>query len=150
MMDYREMMMKKKIKGTVIVIALLHLLILCACDSEKKEQYYSEKNNYVNATGIVTHIKYNESEDMLYLGFSDLKPTFDDDTFKIVGDNLSIVQANGIDEKIAIGTEMEFVTAPKYYGDGYVMPIVAITVDGEQLLEFEEGYVNFLKWLEVR
>lgn len=39
-------------------------------------------------------------------------------------------------------------TAPRYFGDGYVMPIVAISVDGEQLLDYEEGYANFMEWLE--
>lgn len=60
------------------------------------------------------------------------------------------MQKNNIDEQIKIGDTIQFVTAPKYFGDGYVMPIVAISVDGEVLLEFEEGYANFLKWLEIK
>ena len=39
-------------------------------------------------------------------------------------------------------------TAPKCFGDGYVMPIVAVSVDGEVLLEFEEGFENFLEHLK--
>ncbi|HIV47949.1 MAG TPA: hypothetical protein H9749_09110, partial [Candidatus Acutalibacter stercorigallinarum] len=68
--------------------------------------------------------------------------------FKIVGDNVQIVLENGISEKIKLGDTVEFVTAPRYFGDGYVMPIVAISVDGEQLLDYEEGYANFMEWLE--
>lgn len=140
-------MMKKKTIRVAIIIFLMCLFVLSTCCSEDEEQYYSEKENYINVTGTIAHIKYNEDGDALYLGFSDLTPTCDDDTFKIVGENLTIVQANGIDEKLSIGNKIEFVTAPRYFGDGYVMPIVSITISGEELLTFEEGYTNFLEWL---
>ena len=42
---------------------------------------------------------------------------------------------------------VSFMTAPRYFGDGYIMPIVEISVDGEELLSFEEGYENLLEWL---
>ena len=73
---------------------------------------------------------------------------FDDNSFKIVGENLLIVRQNGIDEKLEIGDQVTFVTAPRYFGDGYVMPIVEITVNEEELLSFEDGFANFLKWLD--
>lgn len=77
----------------------------------KMKEYYSEKSNYVNATGIVTFISYDEDKSALYIGFSDLSPQFDDSCFKIVGDNLSIVQQNGIDQRIEIGDQVDFITA---------------------------------------
>ena len=113
-------------------------------------EYYRQKDNFVTATGTIRHIAYNDDSSALYLGFTDLSPTFDDNSFKIVGNNLPIVQKNNIDEKIKIGDKIEFITAPEYFGDGYVMPIVAVSVNGEELLEFEEGYANFLKWLEEK
>ena len=143
--------MKKTNSNKVfMVLLLLNILVLSACYSAKEKKYYAQKDNYINATGTVIHIAYSKDHTELYLGFSELTPTFDDIDFKIVGDNLSIVQKNNIDEKIKTGDKIEFITAPKYFGDGYVMPIVAISVDGEVLLEFEEGYANFLKWLEVK
>lgn len=141
-------LLKKRVY--MIVVIMLLLMILPACNSRKEERYYSQKENYITVTGTVVHIKYNENRDVLYLGFSDLSPICDDDTFKIVGNNVSIVQENGIDEKISVGSQMEFITAPKYFGDGYVMPIVAVAVDGEVLLEFEDGYSNFMDWFEVQ
>ena len=65
----------------------------------------------------------------------------------IVGENLEIVKANRIDDKLKIGEQITFITAPKYFGDGYVMPIVAISISGENMLDFEEGYKNLLDWL---
>jgi hypothetical protein len=109
-------------------------------------EYYSDKDNYVVATGVVKHIKYYNGA--LYLGFSNLEPHMSDNSFKSVGENLVTVQTNGIDNKLKMGDHIEFVTAPEYFGDGYVMPIVEITVNGEKLLDFEEGFVNLHKWLE--
>ena len=143
--------MKNHILKSVIILALLlSLLFLSACYSTREKKYYSERENYVDATGTITHIAYNEANDVLYLGFSELNPKFDDTSFKIVGKNLSIVQENGIDDKIAIGDTLEFISAPRYFGDGYVMPIVEVSVNGEELLEFEEGYSNLLEWLGAK
>lgn len=143
--------MRKKsfdLKKTILAVSLMCLLFLStSCTSRKMQYYYSQKSNYVDATGVVSHISYNEDKSALYLGFSDLSPQFDDNSFKIVGDNLQIVQQNGIDKKIEIGDHIRFITAARYFGDGYMMPIVGITVDGEELLSFDDGFVNFLKWL---
>lgn len=137
--------MKRSISIMVIIILLFSLT---SCYNQQELEYYSNADNYVTATGEVIHIEYSEDGNSLYLAFSELSPSFDDINFKIVGKNLKIVQANGIDKKLSIGEEVSFITAPEYFGDGYVMPIVAITVDAEVLLEFEQGYENFLVWLE--
>ena len=124
------------------------MLLFCSCGSNEKKIYYSQKENYINVTGTVSSIKYNDDSSILYIGFEELSPTLDDTCLKIVGENLDIVKANKIDEKLKIGEQTTFVTAPKYFGDGYVMPIVAISINGETLLEFEEGYKNLLAWLD--
>ena len=74
-------------KSIVFVLALCLSFLLSSCFgyTMKEKMYYSQKDNYVNATGIITHI--NEGTSALYLGFSDLSPQFDDNSFKIVGDN---------------------------------------------------------------
>ncbi len=131
-----------------LCIAFGALLCLSSCDTADMLNYYSDENNYINASGIVDYINYNDDASILYLGFYDLTPDFDDNCFKIVGENVRIAKERGIDEKINLGDKIEFVTAPKYFGDGYVMPIVAITVNGELLVEYSEGLANFLEWLK--
>ena len=126
------------------------ILVPCcmSCYSYRKIAYYSQRDNYVIATGILVFIKYNDDNTGLYLGFSDLQPKFSDNAFKIVGDNLQVVQRKGIDEKLKLGDTVSFTSAPAYFGDGYVMPIVQISLNGEELLSFEEGYQNLLDWLK--
>lgn len=130
-----------------IVLTCIMLVFLCSCSSSQKIKYYSQKENYISVTGTVSNIKYNEDTTALYIDLSELSPVLDDTCFKIVGENLEIVKANKIDDKLKTGEQITFITAPKYFGDGYVMPIVAITIDGENLLNFEEGYKNLLDWL---
>ena len=132
----------------LLPIILLLSISLTSCYTIRERMYYSEKDNYINVTGTVNYIVYNDDHTALYFEFSDLNPEFGDNCFKIVGKNLMIVQENGIDKKIELGDEIQFITAPRYFGDGYVMPIVGISVDGETLLDFEQGYDNFLEWLK--
>ena len=138
--------MKKRIKNIIIISIFVMLCVsLCSCQSMRK--YYLQKENYISVTGTVASIKYDVDATTLYVSFSKLSPTLDDIGFEIVGENLNIVQARGIDKKLKIGEQITFITAPKYFGDGYIMPIVSITINGETLLEFEDGYENFMAYL---
>ncbi len=132
---------------SITVAMCVMIASLCCCGLHRERKYYSQKENYISVTGTISSIKYNDDATALYLDFSELTPTLDDTCFKIIGDNLQIVQSNKIDTKLEIGTQISFITAPRYFGDGYVMPIVAISVDGESLLDFEEGYENLIDWL---
>lgn len=136
--------------STVFVAVCIVSVFLCSCGSAAKIQYYSQKENYIDVVGTVSSIQYTADLSGLYIEFSELSPTLDDVCFKIVGKNLQIVQANGIDDKIKVGDQVQFTTAPKYFGNGYVMPIVAIAFNGESLLDFAEGYENLLDWLSVK
>ena len=48
-------------------------------------------------------------------------------------------------EKIEPNSVVEFTSAPAFFGNGYLMPIVQLSVNGEILLSFEEGYANLLE-----
>jgi len=143
-------MNRKKVKVICLTTMLCFFILFTSCTSTNRIDYYSKRDNYITATGMVRYISYSEDNLALYLDFEELTPTFDDTCFKIVGKNLSIVQGNGINDKVKEGIQIEFITAPRYFGDGYVMPIVAISVEGESLLEFEEGFTNLLIWLKEK
>lgn len=149
-------------------IIFMVLTSFCSCSKYREIEYFSQKENYINAEGTVTHFKYSDRYNAWYLGFSDVVLNgavvpdeqtldeesvadvtwfFDNSTFKIIGEDFEIVQANKIGKKIKLGDRVEFASAPGWFGDGYVLPIVAISINGESLLDFEEGYENFLDWL---
>lgn len=142
-------------KRAVLAIFLLCLLaFFTSCTARKMKDYYSEKDNYITATGTVSHIAYSDEKDILYYGFSDV--TYQSNStyhfeyygFKIVGENFRIVHEKNIDEKVKMGDKITFIAAPRYFYDGYSIPIVAISIGDECILEFNEGVDNLLQWID--
>ena len=143
-------MMKRRAKHLLVVFfILIVLLTLVSCDTKEMIEYYAEKNNYVTITGTVSYVKLSEDSSALYLAFDDMSRQLSDNCFKVIGDNLIILQDSLGDETIQPGDQLEFITAPRYFGDGYVMPIVSIQKDGTELLSFEDGFNNLLAWLAL-
>lgn len=142
--------MKRTAKYLCIVIIIsLAFLMLVSCDRKEMIEYYAEKDNYVTITGTVSHVKLSEDSSALYLAFDDMSKQLSDNNFKVIGDNLIIVQDRLGDGTIQPGDKLVFITAPRYFGDGYVMPIVSIKKDGVELLSFEDGVNNLLAWLDT-
>ena len=144
------MKINKWLRLSVIVLLLGVLFQLSSCYNAENRKYYADKNNYVAATGTVSYIRYDTSPTTwVCIAFDDLEPNvFSENCFKLIGDNADITLKRGIKEKLKEGDHIEFISAPQYFGDGYIMPIVAITVNGEELLTFEEGYAGLLKFLK--
>ena len=141
--------MKKPLHNSVLILLVLCVLMnLCSCHNISRKEYYENVENYVAISGIIIYMNYNDDHTALYIAFSDMDPKVDDNNFKIVGGNVEIIKENRFDELVKIGDKATFVTAPHYYGDGYVMPLVSIEVNGVTYLEFETGFENFLTWLK--
>ena len=141
--------MKSFLKKTLVLIAsFVMIAYLSSCDYAEKKEYYRQKENYVEATGTLVHFTYNYERTRIFLGFSDTQPAFDDYTFKIVGKSVQYVTDAGIEDKLEIGARVTFIVAPKYFGDGYAMPIVAISVGDKLLLDFDTGYTHLMEWFD--
>ena len=69
-------------------------------------------------------------------------PKLDGNLFVLDGSNLIIVQNNGIDSLLQVGDEIELITAPKYFWDGYEYPIDALESNGIVFLDFATGFNN--------
>ncbi len=131
-----------------LVILILLLITTSSCTkANDKFDYYSNEENYIEVTGTIDHVVFDDENQTLYLEFSNLSKSLDDNCFKIVGDNYSIIVEN-FKEHIKVGESATFVTAPKYFGDGYVMPIVSFSLNDTCLLEYENGILNFLAYLK--
>lgn len=146
-------------KRPIFVIILVSLAILLLFGAviymvflsepvRPRVEYYSEDSNYITATGTVTHLGWADDQSYVYLAFEDIPEEYSDVSFVIEGENLRIVLENGFAEKVRLGTQVEYVSAPRYFWDGYAMPIVELTVDGEILLTFDEGKVNLLELIQ--
>lgn len=139
-----------KYRNKILLFLMICLLVLgstsCAYTKKRKINYYSNEQNYIEITGTIEHVVFDDERKSLCLEFSNLSQKTDDVCFKVVGDSYAIVV--DCKEYIQIGKTATFVTAPKYFGDGYVMPIVSLTIDGHDILKYGDGFPNLLDWLK--
>ena len=130
-----------------MISLLLCVVFLAAGCAPVEKQYYENRSNYVTVTGTVSHIAYDEEEAALYIGIEECPEGFSDTTFKLAGDGLTIARERGIDVLLKVGSEITFTAAPRYFGDGYVVPLAALSVEDQCLLDFEQGYNGLMNWL---
>ena len=137
--------MKKSVK--LICLFFVFLFTISCCYPAKRIAYYTNKKNYITTKGTITSITFNDNNDMLFLSVDNMNQRYSDNYFKIIPENLTIAKCNGIESKIHIGDTIVFISAQRYFGDGYIMPILALSIDKDTFLTFEEGYSNYIKWL---
>lgn len=140
----KEYMNKKIYKSITLVLLLAMLVSITGCFRYREKIYYSDKENFISATGTVTHMKSNDKAKKFFIAFSDLSARFEDNNFYISYEDLQLIR-DDIWNLVHIGDSIEFVSAPKVFGDGYTLPIVSLTVNGEVLLDFETGWKNLMK-----
>lgn len=131
----------------MIVVTLCIMILFAGCMPVDK-QYYAEQSHYVTVAGTVCHIMYDEGQSALYFDLEKCPEGFSDVSFKLVGQGFLIARENGIVEALNLGDEVTFICAPRYFGDGYVVPITAISVGGKCFLDFDQGYDGLMNWLE--
>lgn len=49
--------------------------------------------------------------------------------------------------ELSVGDQIEFITAPFHFYDGYHLPIVGLKKGDDTLLTFEDGKQNLLYWM---
>ena len=129
----------------LIAICFVMVYSLLGCYRQRERKYYSDKSNYITCEAVVKNIFLSEDKATVYLWLNPMLDVYSDTTFKIVGKSAEVFINNGGFQIIAQGDTIEFTSAPRYFGDGYVMPIVAVYCDGCILLDFESGYNNLME-----
>ena len=147
--------MKKRIISVLILIGTCIISIgLSACDSacaafhtwfnaplrNKMIEYYSNDSNYINLDGVIVSIDTSvwgidiTTEDS---GITAEGPV----TFYVMIDPYAL-------DEMEVGDEISFVTAPMYFYNGHISPIVAVEKDGKTYVSFEDGKERYLQWIE--
>ena len=131
-------------KNKFIVMMIIFIFIIFGCQPSNKKlansmlEKYCDDNNYVKVSGIVMQYDGNE----MLVECNDL--------------NKYISYENGITEfyvysnetlDIDVGNEIEFITVPYHFYNGHKLPIVAININENILLSFEDGKENLIEWV---
>lgn len=146
--------MYKKLVSFLTILSISFLFCSCGIlTSIEKEQliwHYSDKNNFIECTGEVTHVNFS-NQNGLFLEIEGIKPDiFSDTSFEIRGYNIDIVKSNNICDEICVGDVITFVSDPEYFGDGYIMPIVGLSKGNKVYLDFDVGYDKYMSYLRKR
>ena len=125
-----------------IVLSVAFLLQSCVVSQVQRAQYLADQSNYSTINGIVAKISYSDDKSQLFISLDGINLKLDGNCFVLDGNNLNIVQNNGIDSMLHVGDEIELITAPKYFWDGYEYPIAALESNGIVFLDFATGFNN--------
>ena len=143
-------MRKKTAIAILIAMILLFLipitiyLILASQKYIQKQMidYYSNDDNYTYLSGEVVKLK----EDIIYVNIitenSDFKMYVTNDLDFILYAN------NNLYDIIFVGDIVTFCSAPEYFYDSYILPIVYLEKEETVYLTFEEGKNNLLNWID--
>ena len=111
-------------------------------------KYYKQKENYIMCTGIIKEVSCTEDSTKLCIEIENIGPDeFQNNKFYICGKGKDIVESNGINQDLKTGDKIKFMSAPRFYGDEYVVPIVYLEKEGEVYLTFNDGYNAFIEIL---
>lgn len=131
-------------EGICFCLIIFIIITFNGCYKVREKKYYEDKANYITEEAVVDNIIYNEERRYIVLWLSEIDESYQRSEFIIEKENAQTVIGNGIFEKIEIGDNIIFTSAPRHFGDGYFMPIVSLSIGEEEILSFEEGYENLL------
>lgn len=128
------------------LFSLIILLLCCSsCSTAPQEkQHYLDLSNFSSFTAEIRDFSYDANSYTAHMAF-ELRPDgYYINEFVLEGRNLSIARANGLLEKVSVGDIVTVTSAACVFYNGDSMPVVALTVNGESLLDFDEGYANLI------
>lgn len=145
----------KKLFFSMICVFLCSMLSACsiweAGYENREREYYSDKNNFVTVEAECVEICTNEwspgqyfinVKDMVYQETESCK--FVSRSFVVNEENSKILSDAIVERRLVSGTTIVFKSAPRYFGDGYIYPMVSLEIDGEVILDFDVGYRNLM------
>ncbi len=142
--------MKRHIISCFAILICL-IISLSSCDFSKPlrtkmQSYYSDDTNFVTLEGIVA----SKSDDGRKLGIK--ITTENHEIMRPISDDIYEFYIFFENEEAWVEIELNdtvtFTTAPMYFYNGHILPIVFLAKDGEVYLELEDGKAQLLTWVE--
>lgn len=101
---------------------------------------YSDNQNYVTLSGVI--IEYSGND--IIIECEELKTyiTYEDEIC-----NYYIYSEETLD--LNVGDIIEFVTVPFHFYNGHKLPIVELKINGNTLLDFDDGKDNLIYWVNT-
>lgn len=133
----------------IVLIAInsfiLFILLLLGSGTLATPDYYYNKRFFEKIECVVEDFYIDEERLTVGLVLDHNNMNFDK-YFIIQAKNYEILEDKGFLELLDKGLEIEIVSAPGYFGDGWNYPIVEIKIDNVTYLDFTVGFENNLEY----
>lgn len=137
--------MKRRIIALSFLLLWISIFVsVSGCYASREKAYYSNKANFITEEATVENIIYIQESNKIVLWLTDIDPSYQAKEFMISGNNASEAIENEIMSKVKIGDTIIFTSAPHYFGNGYFMPIIGISIENTEILNMETGYQNLM------
>lgn len=141
-------------RKALCIMVILSIAFLCACDfnaplRNKMVDYYSKTENYSALKGKIASIKINSDAQEISIEIDILTPGHNFPlNSKTNHCEFVIVNYTEEEKSISVGDEIEFTSAPMYFYNGHVLPVVSLKVGDKEITTFGEGQVRYLSWIK--
>ena len=130
-------------KKLVVIVLLLFIAILSSCKVsphtiKKMIEKYSDDQNYIALSGEV--MEFDDSEVSIKC----------EEIRTYIPYQSPICSYHIFSEEILnlnVGDDIDFVTVPEHFFDGHHLPIVEVKMNGDTLLNINDGKANLMKWV---
>lgn len=149
----KQVLSSKVFKRALLYISLCFILTFSACGIYeqsyvvREKNYYKEKRNFVTVEAVFKGTEDNSRVNYLIIWTEKGQTTeiFSEWRFKFTeASSLRLKNASFLEEVVP-GDTITFIAAPKYFGDGYLVPIVGISANGKTYLDFETGWRDLME-----
>lgn len=140
-------------KTVALLLCTISILLFCGCNfnaplKNKMLDYYTQDSNYVQVTGIIKTVEYHKETDELHIGIELLT---DNHLFPYLDDascgEFTIVNWSLFEFDLEIDDAIVFISAPYYFYNGHIWPIVAVEKEDFEYLSYKKGKDNYLNWI---
>lgn len=130
-------------KKLAVIVLLLFIAILSSCKVsphtiKKMIEKYSDDQNYVALSGEV--MEFDENNVIIKCKELNNYISYEDELcdYYIFSDQIM---------ELSRGDQIDFVTVPFHFFNGHRLPIVELKMDGDTLLNINDGKANLMKWV---
>ena len=137
----------------VLFVSLFCFFNMISCDfnaplRSKMLDYYGQDKNYIELSGIIKGITYRKNNELiievdLLNGTEIFSHNHETELSEFV-----LVNWSTYDFSFALSDTIIFSSAPMYFYNGHILPIVHIEKEGVVLLTIEKGKESYLNWIE--
>ncbi len=138
----------KKLCIFILIFIVLINFVSCILNTPLRNSmvdYYKCESNYEKFNGIIASINNSRDGIVLEVTILDLQHNYPLNT----NGNQEFLLINSIEENfnLEIKEEVTLISAPKFFYNGHILPVVYLEKNGEVLLEYTVGKECYLNWI---